>query len=67
MTLRTLYTNLTLPITGDIQHTVSDNTLRRMGQKKPPPPANVPTSCLQLPFNLISVILTQHPTFAYQP
>ena len=64
-TLRTLYTNLTLLIMGDFQHTVSDNTLHRMGQRKPPPPANVLTQCLKHPFNLISVIPTQYPTLAY--
>ena len=64
-TLRTLYTNLTLLIMGNFQHIVSDTTLHRMGQRQPPPPANVLTQCLKHPFNLVSVIPTQYPTLAY--
>ena len=64
-TLRTLYTNLMLLVMGDFQYTVSDTTLHRMGQKQPPPTANVLTQCLQHPFNLVSVIPTQHLTLTY--
>ena len=64
-TLRMLYNKLTLLIMGDYQHTVSGTSLHRMGQKQPPPSANFLIQCLQHPFNLVSVIPTQHPTLVY--
>ena len=63
--LRTLYTPLTLVIMGDLQHTIADNSLHRMGKHQPAPPANILTPCLHHPFNLVSFIPTQHPTLAY--
>ena len=63
--LRTLYPRLLLIIMGDFQHTVIDNTLHRMGKFQRPPPADLLTSCIAYPLNLVSVIPSAHPSLAY--
>ena len=50
--LRTLYDPLTLIVMGDLQHTIADNSLHRMGKHLPAPPANILTPCLHHPLNL---------------
>ena len=63
--LRTLYDPLTLIIMRDIQHTIADNSLHRIGKHQPVSPANILTPCLHHPINLVSSIPTQHPTMVY--
>ena len=53
------------PYTTDLQHTIADNSLHRMGKHQPVPPANILTPCLHHPINLVSFIPTQHPTMVY--
>jgi len=50
---------------GDLQHTIADNSLHRMGKHQPAPPVNILTLCLHHSLNLVSFILTQRTTMAY--
>ena len=50
---------------GNLQHTITDNSLHRMDKHQSAPPANSLTPCLHHPINLVSFFPTQHPTMAY--
>ena len=62
---KTVYQQLTLLTIGDVQHTVRNNTLRRIGHPQPPPPANILAPCLHSLLHLVSVILTQRSNGPY--
>ena len=59
------YPNLNIIALGDLQHTIAQNTLHRMGQHLPPQRFNILTILTQPPLLLKSVIPTNHPLLPY--